>query len=79
MNTRHGVYIPYLRSLMADELLGVRHYCNKYKADQEVRHWMVYEVHNCFGRMDQHIRKFGLGILTGECEGAFPKKVPSSH
>lgn len=74
--TRTNKYIqnPYLRSLMADELNGVRKFCNKYHPDEEVKHWMIYEVYNCFGRTDQHIRKFGLGILTGESEGAFPKR-----
>lgn len=64
----------YLRALLADELSGIRKFCHKHRKDADTYHWMRFVAYCCHERTDQHIRHFGIGILTGESEGAFPNR-----
>ena len=63
---------PYLRALLADEINGIRKHCNKFHIDLDTKYRMLTVAYNCHGRTDQHIRKFGIGVLTGDVAGACP-------
>ena len=77
MPTRRNKHMqnPYLRSLLADEVNALRNLFHTSKYSKDVQYLLLTVAYNCHGRTDQHIRHFGMGIFTGESEGAFPRKT----
>jgi|WetSurMetagenome_2_1015567.scaffolds.fasta_scaffold207759_2 hypothetical protein len=71
--THRGITNPYLRKMLAGELVGIRNFRRKSGIDPKIIHWMRCTADTCFDRINLHVDKWGVGILTGESEGLFDK------
>ncbi len=70
--TNKSIHSAYLRQMLADELLGIRHLSQRCEIDRETIRWMLYTAHACYERVDQHMRRFGVEAIAGRTPGAFP-------
>lgn len=77
--THRDIQTPYLRKMLAGELVGIRNFKRRSGTSADVILWMRIVADTCFGRMDLHYRKWGVGILTGESGGAWAVALPEQH
>ena len=67
--TRDHIKSPYVRKMMAEELLAIRKLNIKFHPDPLVIHWMMVEADSIYHRIDMRIRSGELSIALDTKQG----------